>query len=469
MAKRNELPALIISLLVTAGLLAGGAWWLREKFFSGGNNVAPTATLSGGQRGSANITGADGSLGQSLLPGTPSTAKQKGLDALAAGDYAAAQVEFTAALQENRNDPESLIYLNNAKIGEDAAYTIAVVMPVGPALNPTLEVWRGVAQAQQEINELGGINGTPLRVLLLNDEGKPDTATAIATALVNNPDVLGVVGHYSSDVSLAAAEVYESGQLPMVSPTSTAVKIADAGEYIFRTVPSDRLAAATLSRHVREQLKEQKAVVFYDSQSAYSRSVKQEFTTELLSSGGQVVKDFDVKDSGFSASRSLQEAKQAGAEVIMLALTTDTLDTAAFQIIAVNDSELPLVGSDDLYNIKVLDTGSDALGLTVAVPWHILSHEQSGFVSSSRALWGGDVSWRTVTAYDAVQALISGLSVEPTRRGIVETIGESGFSTEGATDTIGFFPSGDRNQPSQLVEVAEGNRSGTGFDYVPVK
>ncbi|MEL6264019.1 MAG: ABC transporter substrate-binding protein, partial [Cyanobacteria bacterium J06626_6] len=172
-------------------------------------------------------------------------AKQKGLDALAEGDYDTARVEFTTALAGNRNDPESIIYRNNAEIAAVESYVIAVILPIGSAVNPAQELMRGVAQAQTDINDAGGINGTPLKVLLIDDKDDVETAKAIANELVSTPDVLGVVGHFSSGTTLAVSEIYEAGELPMVSPTSTAVKIADAGDYIFRTVPSDRLAAAT--------------------------------------------------------------------------------------------------------------------------------------------------------------------------------------------------------------------------------
>lgn len=471
MSKRNELPALIATLLITAGLIGGGAWWLINQMEERGVVVVqPDTGQQPINRAQTPLAGADGSSGKSILPGTVSEAKQNGLDALAARDYATAKAEFEAALEENRNDPESLIYLSNAKIGDDQAYVIAASVPAGAVIDPALEMLRGVAKAQLDINAAGGIDGTPLKVLLIDDEGSAEKAKEIAAELVADTDVLGVVGHFSSDTTLAAAEVYQSDGLTMISPTSTAVKITDAGDYIFRTVPSDRLASATLARYVINELNQQKAAVFYSSGSTYSRSVKSEFTTELLSNGGEVVTEFDIDEPGFSAGRAVQEAKAEGAKVIMLALTVATVDTS-IQIINVNQGDLPLVGSDGLYNPKVLDVGRrNALGLTVAVPWHILSHEQSPFVTESRNLWGGDVSWRTATAYDATKALAAAIGEDPTRVGVQAALSTSGFNVEGATDPVKFFPSsGDRNQPSQLVKVVPGKAAGGEYVYEPVQ
>ena len=474
MAKKNELPALIVALLVTVGILGGGAVWLANYLRGDGSDSRPTVDLpsrpsASNERGL--VAGADGTSGESMLPGDVSSAKQAGLDALATGDYAEAQRQFEAALQENRNDPESVIYLNNALIETENAYTIAVVVPAENNSNPSLEIMRGVAQAQRDINENGGINGTPLKVLLLDDAGDIETAEEVASSLVEDTDVLGVVGHYSSDVTLAAAAVYEAGGLPVISPTSTAVRIATAGDYVFRTVPSDRLAAKALANYVTNQLNKQAAAIFYTEESTYSKSVKDEFTQEFLSSGN-VVSSFDVSDRGFDAEDALQVAKEADADVLVLALTANTKEDS-LDVLAANRTELPVVGGDDLYDFDILKDGQqNAEGLTVAVPWHILSHTNSPFVQASSQLWGAAINWRTVTAYDAVQTLAAAIEAGgATRDDIQMALSDSGFRTEGATDDVRFFPNGDRTQPSALVTVEKTTNgpSGTGYDYIPVQ
>ncbi|MEM9088219.1 MAG: ABC transporter substrate-binding protein [Cyanobacteria bacterium P01_F01_bin.53] len=458
MNQPNERPVLLASFLFALMLIGGGAWWLirSKQLFPALNPGQPVSI--------GTSIGSD----RSLFSTPVSVAKQAGMDAFATGDYERAKASFSEALQKNRNDPETRIYLNNAKIGDGAAYTLALSVPASKAVKPALEMMRGVAQAQHTLNEAGGINGMPLKIRVLDDEGNPDKAALIAKALVAAPEVLGVVGHFSSDTSLAAGKVYEEGQLTMVSPASTAVELADLGEYVFRTVPSDRLAAGTLARHVLNQFKKKKVALFFASNSAYSLSIRSEFITELLSSGGSIVADFDIRQPDFSPGQAVQTAKKQGAEAIMLALPLEQV-TTALQVMSVNAQALPMVGSDSLYIINVLDVGrNNAVGLTIAVPWHVLSHGESPFVTESQKLWGGDINWRTATAYDATMALAQAIQANPTRAGVAEVMGNSRFIAKGATDDVRFFTSGDRNQPSQLVEVQKGNRSGRGYDFVPV-
>ena len=108
--------------------------------------------------------------------------------------------------------------------------------------------------------------------------------------------------------------------------------------------------------------------------------------------------------------------------------------------------------------------------MVVAVPWHILGHSNSSFPGRSYQLWGGTVNWRTVTAYDACQALISALKLQqnPTRSSVQKALISRDFQAMGATDSVNFLPSGDRNTSVQLVTVVEGNRSGYNYDFVPI-
>ncbi|MBD1998306.1 amino acid ABC transporter substrate-binding protein [Leptolyngbya sp. FACHB-541] len=475
MAQKNETPVLIVSLLLTLALLGGGAWWVLNRFAPGAltpgaqNPTAANGDSDSPQNASNTPTQERLSSGERVLFAETSPEKQAGVEAIASGNFEQAVSDLEAALQANRNDPEALIYLNNAQIGDQTAYSIAVPVPAATSANPALEILRGVAQAQTEINQAGGINGVPLKVLIANDDNDPQVSRQVAEALTENSEVLGVIGHFGSEATLAAAEIYQNSGLVMISPTSTSMQLSEVGNYVFRTVPSDRFTAAALSRYMVNTLQAQNAAIYFNSESDYSQSLKDEFTTALYGDGGQILAEFDLADPAFSAADTLQQAASQDAEVLVLIANTATLDQA-LQVVTVNRGQLRLLGGDSIYNPKTLQVGGEAaVDMVVAVPWHILSDPQAAFVQSSRNFWGGDVNWRTAMAYDATQTLVAGLKSNPTREGIEQTLSASNFATEGATGTIRFLPSGDRNQAEQLVIIEPGSRSGYGYDFVPVQ
>jgi branched-chain amino acid transport system substrate-binding protein len=254
----------------------------------------------------------------------------------------------------------------------------------------------------------------------------------------------------------------------MISPISTSVKLSNFGDYIFRSVPSDFVAARALAESSLQKIPNVKAVVFFNSQSSYSQSLKSEFTTALGLGGGQVVSEFDLSSLTFTPSKSLQQAQQEGANLIALLGDSGTLDKA-LQVVQINGQKLPIVAGDDVYSPKTLDVGGkNALGMIVAVAWHLAANPNSPFVNNSRQLWQGDVNWRTATAYDATQALIAGIKAESSREGVQQALRSSDFSVPGATNPVRFLPSGDRNQSVQLVVVEPGSRSSFGMDFVPI-
>ncbi|MEH1903941.1 MAG: ABC transporter substrate-binding protein [Nostoc sp.] len=465
MSQKNETTVLALALLLTVGIVGGGFWWFTNR--SGvkiGNTIIPNQ-----QTGSNPSLKDRISFGEkTLTSGDISPAKKEGVQAIAAKSYDQAIANFTAALKLNRNDPEALIFLNNARIGSKS-YTIVASVPIGTDPNAALEILRGIAQAQNQVNSSGGVKGVPLKVGIANDDDNPEIAKQIASSLVSNPEVLGVVGPNTSDSTLAAGTIYTSGQLVAVSPTSTSVKISNFSRYVFRTVPSDFMAARSLANYMAKTLQKKNAAVFFNSQSNYSQSLKSEFVSSVSLEGGQVSSEFDLSKVDFSAAKSLEQATKQGAEVLMLAANTETLDKA-LQVIQINQKKLILLAGDDVYTAKTLEIGREqAVGMVLAVPWHIDSDPKSDFPQKSRQLWGGDVSWRSALSYDATVALIEALKRNPTRLGVQEALASSDFSAIGASGTIRFLASGDRNAPVQLVKIVPGSRSRTGYDFEPVR
>jgi branched-chain amino acid transport system substrate-binding protein len=341
-------------------------------------------------------------------------------------------------------------------------------MPIGTDVNAAKEMLRGIAQAQNEINTAGGIGGVPLKVLIANDDNDREIAKQIAQAFANNPDILGVVGHFGSNATLAASEIYQQNGLVVISPTSTSVALSGKGKYIFRTVPSDRFTGSALAKYMLSKLNLQKAAVFFNSGSNYSISLKDVFTTSVFGDGGEIVSEFDFANPNFNAGEAVQQARQLGAQVLMLAPDSAMLNQALL-VIQANDRQLFLLGGDSVYKPQTLQiAGKDALGMVLAVPWHILGHANAEFPKTASQLWGGDVNWRTAMAYDATQALIAAIKRNPTRQGVQEALSASDFSASGASGEIRFLPSGDRNRAVQLVKIEKGSRSGFGYDFVPI-
>ncbi len=390
------------------------------------------------------------------------------------GNFGAAIPVLEMGLQNNRNDPEARIFLNNARAQQQGnPLSLAVVVPISSNPNRAKETLRGVAQAQEELFQQGGLGGRLLRVVIADDGDSPERAAAVAKALVGQPEILGVIGHNASDATLAAAEIYQPAGLAMISSTSTSTRISLLGNAIFRTVPSDQIAGTQLARYVLNQLRRQRVAIFYNPNSAYSTSLRDAFASTLTSEGGVVLTTFDLSAADFNPQASLQTALEQGSQAAFLAPTASVAEKAlaVARENAILGQPLALVGGDVLFSLTTLKEGGIAVeGMVVAVPWHPDLPRNRGFAQKAAQMWGGQVSWRTALAYDATRVFLQAIRQgSPSRSGILTALGDSNFRLpDGASGEVRFLPSGDRDAPNVLVRIERGNRSGTGYDFVPL-
>ncbi|MBN3882787.1 MAG: ABC transporter substrate-binding protein [Nostoc sp. JL34] len=413
--------------------------------------------------------------GQILKPGDTNSCKKAGTQAFASGNYDEALRHFKLSIEKsNSNDPEALIYLNNTKARQKGdKLKIAVSIPIGTNLGSAEEIMRGVAQVQNEVNSSGGINGKLLQVAIANDYENSYTATKIAKSLVQDQEVLGVVGHISSDVTKEAGRVYNSGELVAISPTSTSVKISNFSPYIFRTVPSDTFAAEALAKYMVTTLQKRKAAVFFNFGNAYSESLKQEFISAVEKKGGQVLKEpeFDLSKDNFNAATAVEQAIRQGAQILMLVPDSITMDKAQ-KVVQENQqrSRLNVLGGDNVYSKNTLETwGKQAEGMVVAIPWNINSKPNSSFVHNSKSLWKAPVNWRTATSYDATKAIIAALKINTTRKGLQQTLHDPSFSVDGATGKIQFLQSGDRKDNTIFLVKIQQIPGTDKYEFVPIQ
>jgi branched-chain amino acid transport system substrate-binding protein len=76
---------------------------------------------------------------------------------------------------------------------------------------------RTVNMMVEEINANGGVNGHPLEVIIYDDETKTETALALATKLIEQDQVLAIIGPTTTGSSMAIIDAVTTGKIPLVS------------------------------------------------------------------------------------------------------------------------------------------------------------------------------------------------------------------------------------------------------------
>src|SRR5580765_8140007 len=143
--------------------------------------------------------------------------------------------------------------------------------------------------AIEEVNAKGGVLGKPVRVVVLDDQGKPDEAATAMSRLITQEKVAAVIGEVASSRSLAMAPIAQAKKVPMISPSSTNPKVTQVGDYIFRVCFIDPFQGSVMANFASTNLKSKKAAILKDIKNDYSMGLSQFFRETYSKKGGEIV------------------------------------------------------------------------------------------------------------------------------------------------------------------------------------
>ncbi|QNM98386.1 ABC transporter substrate-binding protein [Chitinimonas koreensis] len=137
--------------------------------------------------------------------------------------FAALLLAFVLALSPARAEPAAG---GDLLLGLSAALT-------GPQLENGFHYLRGLRAALAEVNAAGGVGGRPLALVALDDGGEPARTLANTRRLLDEEQVLALVGYSGSASALAAVPLADAAGAALVDPLSGAIVLRRAGRLVF--------------------------------------------------------------------------------------------------------------------------------------------------------------------------------------------------------------------------------------------
>lgn len=318
------------------------------------------------------------------------------------------------------------------------AVVLGLASPLGTPYGASMRM--GAELAQQEVNRAGALR---LELRVRDDKADPRTAIAVADEFLNDPQVVGVIGHVNSGTMAAAAEIYEKG-LPAVATSATSPSISRLGEWIFRVATSDSANAEELAR--RAMTIDSTAAVLYANDD-YGRGLSSSFAAAFASRGGRVEEADPFLESTPDFGPYLERLRRGGVELVFIA----GLEESAARLIR-QARELGVrarfLGGDGLEGLPGI--GEDFDGTLVGLLYHPdASVESRGFAERFRAAYGREPDSFAALGYDAT-LLLARAAVEAGAdrdrvRDYLAGVGREGGSPAfaGATGTLRFDTRGD--------------------------
>jgi branched-chain amino acid transport system substrate-binding protein len=273
------------------------------------------------------------------------------------------------------------------------------------------KVKHGLDLAAEEINASGGIRGGQVELLYRDDATNEEMARQVTEELISQEGVRIIIGGVSSPTTLAMAPICERTETILLSPSSSAPEISEAGVYIYRNYPSDILEGTAMAKFARDLGLERVVVFALDNE--FGAGLTQVFTSQYESKYREVVMSYDFKDGQTGDFPAwVEEAKEINPDGIYIAAYINDM-AELLKVIQDADLQVVLLGSGSVTHDLVRMAGPAAENLIYPQPNFDLESDQPAvrsFIDAYRAKYNEDPDIYAAHGYDALK--LTALAIE---------------------------------------------------------
>lgn len=166
-------------------------------------------------------------------------------------------------------------WLNSKNGSKRRSVTVALAGPMGTENGQ--EMLRGASLFLDEMKQLKGFEDMDVKLLAYDDHNR-QTAVKIANQISNENKVILVLGHYTSDSSLAAGTIYRKKGIPAITASATAEKVTLENDWFFRTVSNNASIARFAAGYMRKMLGVKSSSLIYTN-DVFGASATEHFMT----------------------------------------------------------------------------------------------------------------------------------------------------------------------------------------------
>ncbi|MEW5854672.1 MAG: ABC transporter substrate-binding protein [Myxococcota bacterium] len=321
---------------------------------------------------------------------------------------------------------------------------------------------QGVDTAVKELNDAGGVLGKKIKVIVYDDQGKPEEAVTAVTKLITQDKVHVVLGEVASSRSLAAAPVCQNNKVPMITPSSTNPRVTETGDFIFRVCFIDPFQGTVMAQFAADHLKVKTAAIFRDKSSDYSMGLADYFQKAFEAKGGKIVADeaYNSADTDFKAQLTSMKGKNPEAIFVPGYYTQVALVARQARELKIT---VPLLGGDGWDSSKLFEIGGKALD-----GCYFSNHtsnddprpELQQFITRYKQQWGEAPDSLAVMGYDA--ALVAADAIKRAgkldRQAIRDALAQT-KDFKGASGSITLDAQRNANKPAVVLKIQDGKAS----------
>jgi branched-chain amino acid transport system substrate-binding protein len=297
--------------------------------------------------------------------GNPSAATPQASDAPSASDSAASPAATTGSPSTGTGGGAT----GGSLSGEiPVGFSFALT---GPASIYGTSQQNAVNLAIEEINSSGMLGGATLRAVIQDDEGTPERATTVFEQLINEDEVVAIIGPTLSNAALSADQIAQEQGVPVVAVSNTAAGITEIGDYIFRASLPESAVIPNTVEVAKEKLGFNKVAVMYANDDAFSKGGYDVFKRALQENGVEIVAEetFSTNDTDFSPQLTKIKGLNPDALIVSaLAQPAAGILTQAKQL----GLDVPVIGGNGFNSPQLTELAGDAAdGAISGAAWFV--------------------------------------------------------------------------------------------------
>lgn len=333
----------------------------------------------------------------------------------------------------------------------------ALISETGEVASYGFSVKRGIDLALEQVNAEGGYHGKPIQLVYRDDGTDPEKGKAALTEMFEQEDVDLVIGAVSSNVTLAVAPMFEDGRKLLLSPSSSAPSISEAGPYVFRNYPSDILEGTAMASFVKKFNLKNIVIVAVDNE--FGNGLTGVFKLRYESKSRTVTETIRLKENApIDFPTVVEQIKSYEPDAIYLITYVDTMAELLKQLRASGNESLVLA-SGSVTDALLTAAGTAAENLIYAQPaFHGDEGPGAEFSQAFEAKYGELPDVYAAHGYDALKLIVEAMNANGTAR--AEDV-RSGLlslrSWTGAAGLTQFDERGDITRVPELFIVKDGS------------
>lgn len=331
----------------------------------------------------------------------------------------------------------------------------------GPTATFGISTDEGVKLALDEINAKGGVLGRQIKLIVEDDQSKPESAVTAVQKLITQDKVVAIIGEVASSRSIAAAPLCQRAHIPMLSTASTNPRVTKVGDYIFRACFIDPFQAAAMAEFAVTDLKLKRIAVLYDVKNDYSVGLRDFFDAAVKKLGGEIVieKSYGADDIDFKA--QLTDIKAANPDTIFIPGYYTEVGLICRQARELGIT-VPLLGGDGWDSEKTVEIGGQAVDGSYFSNHCSLDDKRpqtQAFVAAYKKKYPGKTpDSMTILGYDSMNLLAN--AIERAKSAKPKAIRDALAATKGFEGASGDITiNADRNaeKPIVVLKIVNGH------------